>query len=85
MKEMKSKKVQVIKKPAVKKTAVRKPVLKNTEEEPALSLVTLHNLKRPFGARKRKNSWVAAPVLATARPLPVEVRGRPHVQDGIFI
>lgn len=54
MKEMKSKKVQVIKKPAVKKTAVRKPVLKNTEEEPALSLVTLHNLKRPFGARKRK-------------------------------
>ncbi|MBU0547167.1 MAG: 50S ribosomal protein L15 [Candidatus Omnitrophica bacterium] len=51
---MKSKKVQVIKKPAVKKTAVRKPVLKNTEEEPALSLVTLHNLKRPFGARKRK-------------------------------
>ena len=49
-----SKKEQVVKKLAVKKVSVKKPVLKNIEEKPAVSLVALHNLKRPFGAHKKK-------------------------------
>jgi len=55
MKEKKPKKEQEIKKPAVKKAAARKPALKKVEEEKAaLSFVTLHNLKRPFGSHKKR-------------------------------
>jgi large subunit ribosomal protein L15 len=54
MKEKKSKKEQIVKKPAVKKVSVRKPALKNIEEKPALNLVALHNLKRPFGSHKKR-------------------------------
>jgi len=54
MREKKNKKVQVIKNPAVKKVWLKKPVLKNIEQKSALNLVALHNLKRPFGAHKKK-------------------------------
>lgn len=50
MKEKRSEKKQIIKNPVVKK-----PALKKTEEEKVpLSLVALHNLKRPFGAHKKR-------------------------------
>ncbi len=55
MKEKKTNKEQAVKKPAVKKVAVKKVSLKKTEEEKApLNLVALHNLKRPFGAHKKR-------------------------------
>ena len=33
---------------------MKKPALKKIEEKPTVSLVTLHNLKRPFGAHKKR-------------------------------
>ncbi len=55
MKEKKSEKKQEIKKPALKKIVIKKPVLKKTEEEKLpLDSVALHNLKRPFGAHKKR-------------------------------
>ena len=54
MKEKKTENKQVIKKPAVKKVVIKKPALKKIEEKPTVSLVTLHNLKRPFGAHKKR-------------------------------
>jgi len=54
MKEKKLKKEEVIKKPVAKKVLIKRAVVKNIEEKPVLSLVSLHNLKRPFGAHKKK-------------------------------
>jgi large subunit ribosomal protein L15 len=62
MKEKKTKKEQVTKKPVVKKVSAaggcasggKKSVLENIENKPALNLIGLHNLKRPFGAHKKK-------------------------------
>ncbi len=55
MKEKKTNKEQAVKKPAVKKVVVKKVSLKKTEEEKSpLNLVALHNLKRPFGAHKKR-------------------------------
>ena len=42
------------KSPVVKETVIKKPALKNREEKATLSLVSLHNLKRPFGAHKKR-------------------------------
>ena len=53
--ENKPEKKQAVKNPPVKKPAVKKPALKKPEEEKApLSLVALHNLKRPFGSHKKR-------------------------------
>jgi len=53
---MKDKKV--VKKPVAKKPAVRKvisrPILKKVQEKPVLNSVFLHNLKSPFGSRKKR-------------------------------
>ena len=54
MKEKKSVVKQTIKKPKVEKTKVKKAVLKKTEEKAPLSLVSLHNLKAPFGSHKKR-------------------------------
>jgi large subunit ribosomal protein L15 len=55
MEDKKSKKKQVIKKPAVKKAKVNNPVLNKVEEKRLpLSLVALHSLKRPFGSHKKR-------------------------------
>ena len=55
MKEKRPEKKQEIKKPALKKVLVKKPVLKKAEEEKLpIDLVALHNLKRPFGAHKKR-------------------------------
>jgi large subunit ribosomal protein L15 len=54
MKEKKSKNEQVIKKPAARRAVVKKQVLENSEEKPALNSVALHNLKRPFGSHKKR-------------------------------
>lgn len=55
MKEKKTNKEQAVKKPAVKKIAVKRVSLKKAEEEKVpLNLVALHNLKRPFGAHKKR-------------------------------
>jgi len=53
MKEKKSESKPVVKKPALKKI-VKKTVLPETKKEPAVSLVSLHNLKSPFGSRKKR-------------------------------
>lgn len=56
-------KEKIVKKPAVKKIAVKKPTLKKTIKKPVLkqspekvsaSAVSLHNLKSPFGSRKKR-------------------------------
>ncbi len=54
MKEKKPAVKHTVKKPAVKKVAFKKPVLKKAEEKIPLSLVSLHNLKAPFGAHKKR-------------------------------
>ncbi len=55
MREKEPKKKQEIKKPAVKKIVVKRSALKKVKAEQApLSLVALHNLKRPFGAHKKR-------------------------------
>ncbi len=53
MKEKKSESKPVIKKPAVKKIA-KKPAPQEVKKEVAVSLVSLHNLKSPFGSRKKR-------------------------------
>ncbi|MDD5691862.1 MAG: 50S ribosomal protein L15 [Candidatus Omnitrophica bacterium] len=50
---MKDKK-PAVKHTTVKKAPVKKPVLKKTEVKRPQSLVSLHNLKAPFGAHKKK-------------------------------
>lgn len=42
------------KKLPVKEAVIEKPAPKNREEKAALSLVSLHNLRRPFGAHKKR-------------------------------
>ncbi len=45
---------QAVKKPAVKKAIVKKPALGKVGEKTVLSLVSLHNIKVPFGAHKKR-------------------------------
>ncbi len=47
-------KKEIIKKPVVKKLTVRKALSKNIEEKPQINLVSLHNIKVPFGAHKKR-------------------------------
>jgi large subunit ribosomal protein L15 len=55
MKEKNNDKAKIVKKPAVKKVMVKKPALKKAAEEKAvLNPVALYNLKRPFGAHKKR-------------------------------
>lgn len=54
MKEKKPKKEQAVRKPGVRKAVVKKQVSEKPEEKPSLSLVVLHNLKRPFGSHKKR-------------------------------
>jgi len=55
MKEKKSKNEQVVKKPAARRAVVKKQVsAESPEDKPALNLVALHNLKRPFGSHKKR-------------------------------
>lgn len=42
------------KKSPVKEAAIKKPAPKNREEKAVLSLVSLHNIKVPFGAHKKR-------------------------------
>lgn len=53
MKEKKSETKPVIKKPAAKKI-VRKSAPQEVKKEAVVSLVSLHNLKSPFGAHKKR-------------------------------
>jgi len=54
MKEKKSKSKPVVKKPVIKKEQVKKPALEKIKEKALPSLVSLHNLKAPFGAHKKR-------------------------------
>jgi len=47
-------KKEIVKKLVVKKPAIRKALSKNIEEKPQISLVSLHNIKVPFGAHKKR-------------------------------
>lgn len=53
MKEKKPKIKSVVKKPPVKKD-IKRPVPKEIPKKAAVSLVSLHNLKSPFGSRKKR-------------------------------
>ncbi len=53
MKDKKVVKKPVVKKPAVKKTISRQSP-KKIQKEPVLDSVSLHNLKSPFGSRKKR-------------------------------
>ena len=54
MKEKKITVKPVVTKQVVKKLTIKKSVPKNTKKKAALSLVSLHNLKCPFGAHKKR-------------------------------
>ena len=58
MKEKQPKKEQEVKKPVLKKVVIKKVPLNKVEKaeevKAPLSLVTLHNLKRPFGSHKKR-------------------------------
>jgi large subunit ribosomal protein L15 len=53
MKEKKPKIKLVVKKPAVKQ-AIKRPAPKQIQEKTLASSVSLHNLKSPFGSRKKR-------------------------------
>jgi len=53
MKEKKSESQPAIKKPTVKKI-VKKPVPKEIKEKAEVSLLSLHNLKSPYGSHKKR-------------------------------
>jgi len=54
MKEKKSIVKPRVKKQIVKKPAIKRSVVRNIEEKAEVSLVSLHNIKVPFGAHKKK-------------------------------
>ncbi len=54
MKEKKLTVKPIVTKQVVKKLTIKRSVPKNTEKKAALSLVSLHNIKRPFGAHKKR-------------------------------
>ena len=44
----------VVKKTVVKKTAVKKTIVRNIEEKPKVAFMSLHTIKVPFGAHKKR-------------------------------
>ena len=54
MKERKLTVRPIVTKQVVKKLAIKRSVLRNIKEKPQVTSVSLHNLKRPFGAHKKR-------------------------------